>query len=100
MASRISQMRNGQQPYPQTPQGQQQSALNESIARVRNMMQQVQAAQNPQAMLAQMLQNNPNTAAIANMLKGGGDLESMAKQMAAASGIDINQLIKQLQGGM
>jgi hypothetical protein len=41
-------------------------------------------------MLAQMLQNNPNTAAIANMLKGGGDLESVAKQMAAASGIDIN----------
>jgi len=50
-------------------------------------------------MLAQMLQSNPNTAAIANMLKGGSSLENTARQMAAASGIDIEQLIKQL-GGM
>ena len=99
MASRISQMRNGLQPYPQTPQAQQQSALNESIERTRAMMQQVQAAQNPEAMLAQILQNNPNTAAIANMMKGGGSLETIARQMASASNIDINQLIKQLQGG-
>jgi len=46
-----------------------------------------------------MLQSNPNTAAIANMLKSGGNLENTARQMAAASGVDIEQLIKQL-GGM
>lgn len=99
MASLVSQMRNGQQPYPQTPQHQQQQSLNDSIERTRAMMQQVKNAQNPQAMLAQMLQSNPNTAAIANMLKGGSSLENTARQMAAASGIDIEQLIKQL-GGM
>ena len=95
MASLISQMRNAQQPYPQTQQGQ----LNQSIEQVRGMMQQVRNAQNPQAMLAQMLQNNPNTAAIAGMLKGGGSLEQIARDMAKARGIDINQLIRQL-GGM
>jgi hypothetical protein len=42
-------------------------------------------------MLAQMLQNNPNTAAIAGMLKNnGGNLESIARNMAQARGIDIN----------
>ena len=62
------------------------------------MMQQVKNAQNPQAMLAQMLQNNPNTSMIANMLSNNGNLEEVARQMAQARGIDINQLIKQLGG--
>lgn len=94
MASLVSQMRNGMQPYPQTPQGQ----LNQSIEQVKGMMQQVKNAQNPQAMLAQMLQNNPNTSMIANMLSNNGNLEEVARQMAQARGIDINQLIKQLGG--
>lgn len=63
-------------------------------------MAQVKNAQDPQAMLAQLLQNNPNTAAISSMLKGGGSLESIARQMAQQRGVDINQLIKQLQGGL
>lgn len=92
-------MRNGQ-PYPQTPQHQQQQQLNDSIEAVRGMMQQVKYSQNPQAMLAQLLQNNPNTAAIAGMLKNNGNLEQVARQMAQERGIDINQLIRQLQGGM
>jgi hypothetical protein len=33
-------------------------------------------------MLAQLLQNNPNTSAIANMLNNGGSLEGLARQMA------------------
>lgn len=45
-----------------------------------------------------MLQNNPNTAAISSMLKNGGNLENIARQMAATKGIDINQLISQLGG--
>ena len=61
-------------------------------------MRMVQTAQNPQAALAQILQNNPNTAAISGMLKNGGNLESIARQMAATKGIDINQLISQLGG--
>lgn len=86
-------MRNGT-PQLQTHQGQ----LNQSIEQVRGMMQQIKGAQNPQAMLAQMLQSNPNTAAIANMLNSGNSLESIARQLAQSSGIDIDQLIKQLGG--
>jgi hypothetical protein len=98
MASRISQMRNGalQQPYPQTQQGQ----LNNSIAQIRELMQQIRNSSNPKALLTQFLQNNPNTAAISSMLKNNGSLESIAREMAQVRGIDINELIKQLQGGM
>ena len=96
MASRISQMRNGTQPYPQTLQAQ----LNQSVLAVRDLMRQVQTASDPQAMLAQILQNNPNTAAIATLLKNNNNsLESIARQMAQERGIDINQLLAQLQGG-
>jgi len=42
-------------------------------------------------MLAQLLQNNPNTAMISNLLKNsGGNLETVAREMARARGIDIN----------
>jgi hypothetical protein len=42
-------------------------------------------------MLAQILQNNPNTAAIATLLKNNNNsLESIARQMAQERGIDIN----------
>ena len=41
-------------------------------------------------MLAQLLQNNPNTTMLASMLKNGGNLESIARQMAQINGIDIN----------
>ena len=63
------------------------------------MMQQIKNAQNPQEMLAQLLQSNPNTAAISGMLQSNGNLESIARQMAKANGFDINQIINQL-GGM
>lgn len=63
-------------------------------------MQQVKSAQNPQAVLAQILQNNPNTAIIANALHNGTSLESLARSIAQQRGINIDELIRQLQGGM
>lgn len=63
-------------------------------------MRQVKGAQNPQMMLTQLLQSNPNTAAIAKMLNSNGSLETIAKQMAASGNIDINQLITELSGGI
>lgn len=62
-------------------------------------MNQVKLAKNPQAMLAQIIQNNPNSATIANMLKTNS-LEEIARGLAAQQGVDINQLIKQLQSGL
>jgi len=97
MASRISQMRNGQtQPWPQQQSQPQPQTLDASIAYARNMMHMVQNSNNPQAMLAQLLQNNPNTGMLANMLKSNGDLESLARQMAQMKGYDINQIINGL----
>ena len=78
----------------------QQEQLNKSVEAVKNMMRQVKGAQNPQMMLAQLLQSNPNTAAIAKMLQSNGNLEAIAKQMAASGNIDINQLITELSGGI
>lgn len=94
MASRISQMRNGM--YPQQQQTSQQPAIEE----VRGMMQKVKNAQNPQAALAQIIQNNPNSAFIASALHNGNNLEGIARSMAQAKGIDINQLINQLSEGI
>lgn len=59
-------------------------------------MQQIKSAQNREAALAQFLQNNPNTAAIYNLLQNNGNLENIAKQMAQASNVDINEVINGL----
>lgn len=62
------------------------------------MMHMVQMSQNPQAELANLIRNNPNSAAISNMLQNGSSLEQIARNMAQQNGIDINNLINQLQG--
>ena len=63
-------------------------------------MQQIKNSGNMEAALAQFLQNNPNTAMIANILNSGNSLESIARQMAQSGGIDIMQLVKNLSGGI
>ena len=95
MASLISQMRNGMQPQPQP----QQPNLNASVAQVKGMMQTLRNAANPQQTLMGMIQQNPQFAQIAAMMKNNpGGLEGVARQMAQQNGIDINQLIAQLGG--
>ena len=65
------------------------------------MMQQIKMAQDPQAALAQMLQNDPNSGAIANLLhQNNGSLEQIARLMAQSGGFDINKIIQGLSGGM
>lgn len=82
----------------QIPQQYSQQQLNNSIAQAKQMMHMVQMAQNPQAELAKLIRNNPNSAAISNMLQNGNSLEQIARNMAQQNGIDINSLINQLQG--
>ena len=82
----------------QMPQQRSQQQLNNSIAQAKQMMHMVQMAQNPQAELANLIRNNPNSAAISNMLQNGNSLEQIALNMAQQNGIDINNLINQLQG--
>ena len=78
---------------------QQSQSLNNSIAQVRQMMQMVKTAENPQLMLTNILQNNPNSAYISQLLRGGNSLEGIAKMMAQQNGVDINDLIKQISVG-
>ena len=86
-------MRNGQRPQPQP----QQSNLNASIEQVRSMMNTLKTSQNREQALYTMIQQNPQFAQITQMMKAGpGNLESLAKQMAQANGIDLNELIKRL----
>ena len=94
MPSLISQMRNGPMPQQQsgwTPQ------LDQATAQARAMMQQLQMASNKEAMLKNMISNNPQFAQIAAMMKTNPNgLDGIAKQMAQANGIDINQLLEHL----
>ena len=86
MPNLISQMRNGlQQPQPQQ--------LN-NIDQVKNLMNAMRMSANPQQYLANMINQNPM---LASMLKSGNNLQAMAQQMAQAKGIDLNQLIADLQ---
>lgn len=94
MPSLISQMRNGQQPQ----LGQTQS-LDSSIQQVKGMMQQLKMASNPQQTLMGMIQQNPQFVQIVQMMKmNPNGLEGVAKQMAQANGVDLNNLVKQLGG--
>lgn len=80
-------------PQPQQPN------LNASVAQVKGMMQTLRNAANPQQTLMGMIQQNPQFAQIAAMMKNNpGGLEGVARQMAQQNGIDINQLIAQLGG--
>lgn len=87
MPNLISQMRNGLQPQPQPQQ------LN-NIDQVKNLMNTVRMSANPQQYLVNIINQNPM---LASMLKNGNNLQAMAQQMAQARGIDLNQLIADLQ---
>ena len=84
-------MRNGQQ----IPQ---QDNLSQSIEITRALMQQFKNSTDKQAILAQILQNNPNATMIINVLKNNGSLESLAYQIAQQKGYDINDVLKRLGG--
>ena len=62
-------------------------------------MQMIQNSNNPQAELASIIQNNPNSAALAAMLRGGNNLETIARNMAQQYGYDINDVINRLSQG-
>lgn len=84
MPNLINQMRNGQQ----APQ------LN-NLSQVKNLMNTMQMSVNPQQYLANMINQNP---ALVSLIRSGGNLQTIAQQMARERGIDLNKLIAILQG--
>ena len=80
---------------PQNPQQLQQQRLNESIEQVRKLMQNLKGVQNPQQILMNVLENNPQTAQLAKLFKNN-NLESIARQMAQSEGVNILDVINSL----
>ena len=58
----------------------------------------MQAARNPQAMLSQMMQNNPQYSQIMNYInQNGGNPEKAFYKMAKEKGIDPENFLKELK---
>ena len=75
-----------------------QERIMQNIAPIKRMMNMVQTASNPQAMLNQMLQNNPQYKQIINAINAnGGNLQKAFYQMAKEKGVDPNTILNQLR---
>ena len=85
-------------PLQQQPQKINQQQLDNSIAQMRQAMIAIQNSSNQEQALANYIYNNPNSAALAQMLSSGNNLESIARNMAQQYGIDINTVINKLMG--
>ena len=71
---------------------------NNSLSQIKQMMNLVKSAQNPQAMLNQMVQNNPGMRQVMNLInQSGGDPRTAFYQMAEAQGIDPEQILAMLR---
>lgn len=70
---------------------------NPALQQVKNAMQQIRAAQNPQAALNQMLLNNPQTANLIQLIKdNGGDPKKAFYNYANQLGVNPQQILNYL----
>ena len=63
-------------------------------------MQQMQGMSNKEAVIMNLLQSNPQLGLVTNLLRNGNNLEGIANSMAQTNGININELIQKLMGGI
>lgn len=72
--------------------------LRPQIQQIKQQMRQIQALSNPQVALNQMLMNNPQIGNILQFIKqNGGNSQVAAQNLAKQMGIDLKELIKELQ---
>lgn len=63
-----------------------------------NMINQFKGVQNPQALIAQMSQRNPQAAQqLQALMQSGGNPQEIAQSMMKQRGIDINQLMSMIK---
>ena len=68
------------------------------VAPIKNMMQMLRGAQNPSAMLNQMLQRNPQYSRVMNVIQqNGGDAQKAFYAMAKQLGINGDDIINMLK---
>ena len=75
--------------------------LMQTLGPVRQMMQTVRAAQNPALALQQMAGQNPQIQqALQLVQQSGGDGKAAFEKLARDNGIDPNQIMSMLNGGI
>lgn len=69
-----------------------------ALNNVRQMVNMVKSARNPQAMLNQLMQNNPNYKQVTELInQNGGDPKRAFYALAQQQGIDPNEILDMLR---
>ena len=69
-----------------------------NLSQIKNMMNMVRSAGNPQAMLQSMVQNNPQMQQVMNIVnQAGGDPKTAFYKMAEEKGVDPEQILSMLR---
>ena len=64
------------------------------MGNIKNMMNMIRGAQNPQAMMNQLLMNNPNTKQVMDLVNAaGGDPQKAFYQLAQQKGINPQDIL-------
>ena len=75
-----------------------QGVQNPQLAQVRQMVNLMQGAKNPQAFITQMANTNPELQNVMRMVQNnGGDARSLFYQMARERGVDPEYILNQLK---
>ena len=71
---------------------------NPALANAKRMIGMIKAARNPQAMLAQLIQNNPTMVQVQTLIQeNGNDPKKAFYALAEKQGVDPNEILKMLQ---
>ena len=68
-----------------------------AISQIKQMMNMMKGASNPQAMLMQMAQRNPQLSSIMQFCKSGGNPEALFRQRAQQMGLNPDDIINALK---
>ena len=75
-----------------------QSRLSGQMAPIKNMVNMARAAGNPQMMIQQMIQNNPNYSQALKLVQdNGGDAQKAFYSLANQMGVDPNEILNALK---
>lgn len=75
------------------------STPNNSLSQIKNMVNMVRSAGNPQAMLQSMIQSNPQLRQVMEFVnQSGGDAQAAFYKMAEQKGVNPEQVLSILRG--
>lgn len=71
---------------------------NNNLSQIKNMMNMIRSARNPQAMLQSMMRNNPQMRQVMDLInQSGGDPKAAFYKLAQEKGIDPQQILDMLK---